>query len=304
MASRRSKRIWLRTLVIAMMSAFLISVLPAHAAPTTPFASLRFEQVWNATDKAVAEGRATRSWVWGPQPGFTTNEPYQQSPGGQRLVQYFDKARMEINDPAIKSGPLNGVTNGLLVVEMVSGRIKKGDGIGDDQNEQRQPAYELPVAGDWAGRLGETPGYVAFRNFATIDNGYRDPKKQIGERVGTTFRWAGEIGYREELAELAGTDIVTYDETTGHNIPRVFNDFMNAGPVPAIVAFGHPITDPYWIRAVVGGQERDILIQLFERRTITYTPANPKQFQVEMGNVGQHYLYWRYGPDVAVSRTK
>ncbi|WP_026370618.1 hypothetical protein [Kallotenue papyrolyticum] len=296
----------LHMLTLTALGVVLLAVvLPTYAAPLhAPFASPRFEQVWNLTDKAIAEGRATRSWMWGPQPGFSTYEPYQQSPGGQRLVQYFDKARMEINDPANTSGPLGGVTNGLLVVEMVSGRIKQGDGIGPDQNEQRQPAYELPIAGDWAGRLGETPGYVAFRNFATLDNGYRDARKQVGERIGTTFKWAGEIGYREDLAKLPGTDIVAYDEVTGHNIPRVFHDFMQRWPVPAIVAFGHPITDAYWIRANVGGQERDILIQLFERRTITYTPANPDPWKVEMGNVGQHYVYWRYGPDAALGMTR
>lgn len=122
----------------------------------------------------MAEDRSTRSWTWGLQPDYTTMESYQQSPNGQRLVQYFDKARMEINDPANTSGPLNGVTNGLLVVEMVSGRVKKGDGIGDDQNEQRQPFYELPIAGDWAGRIGSTPSYVNFRAIATVDNNYRD----------------------------------------------------------------------------------------------------------------------------------
>lgn len=106
------------------------------------------------------------------------------------------------------------------------------------------------------------------------------------------------------MAKIAGTDVVAYDETTGHNIPRVFNDFMNAGPVPAIMSFGHPITDVYWIRAVVGGVERNVLIQLFERRTITYILSNPKQFQVEMGNVGQHYVYWRYGKDAALGQTK
>ena len=37
------------------------------------------------------------------------------------------------------------------------------------------------------------------------------------------------------------------------------------------------------------------LIQAFERRVLTYTPANPAAFQVEMGNVGRHYYLWRYG---------
>lgn len=304
----------LHMLALTALGVVLLAVvLPTYAAPLhAPFASPRFEQVWNLTDKAVAEGRATRSWTWGPQPGFSTYEPYQQSPGGRRLVQYFDKARMEINDPANTSGPLGGVTNGLLVVEMVSGRIKQGDGIGPDQNEVAPNVLELPVAGDWAGQVVGQPGYYRFKDIATLDNGYRDPKKPIGERVGTTlyrlvrpdFINTDEIGYREELAKMPGTDIVAYDEVTGHNIPRVFYDFMNRGPVPAIVAFGHPITDAYWIRANVGGQERDILIQLFERRTITYTPANPDPWKVEMGNVGQHYVYWRYGRDAALGMTR
>jgi hypothetical protein len=45
---------------------------------------------------------------------------------------------------------------------------------------------------------------------------------------------------------------------------------------------------------MVGGVELDVLVQLFERRVLTYTPTNPAGFKVEMGNVGQHYYRWRY----------
>ena len=41
--------------------------------------------------------------------------------------------------------------------------------------------------------------------------------------------------------------------------------------------------------------ERPILFQVFERRVLTYNPANDPAFRVEMGNVGQHYQQWRYG---------
>jgi hypothetical protein len=41
--------------------------------------------------------------------------------------------------------------------------------------------------------------------------------------------------------------------------------------------------------------EKDVLVQLFERRVLTYTPSNQAGWQVEMGNVGQHYHSWRYG---------
>ena len=54
---------------------------------------------------------------------------------------------------------------------------------------------------------------------------------------------------------------MTYNTITGHNIPRVFNDFIANGPVDGVFAFGYPITDAYWIRARVGGQERDVLVQ-------------------------------------------
>jgi hypothetical protein len=34
-------------------------------------------------------------------------------------------------------------------------------------------------------------------------------------------------------------------------------------------------------------------VQIFERRVLTYNPANPSAWRVEMGNVGRHYLLWR-----------
>jgi hypothetical protein len=57
---------------------------------------------------------------------------------------------------------------------------------------------------------------------------------------------------------------------------------------------GFPITEPYWTRAITAGREQWVLVQLYERRALTYTPTNPAEFQVEMGNVGQHYFRWRY----------
>ena len=38
-----------------------------------------------------------------------------------------------------------------------------------------------------------------------------------------------------------------------------------------------------------------VLVQLFERRTLTYTPSNAPARQVEMDNVGHRYFAWRYG---------
>jgi thermitase len=64
---------------------------------------------------------------------------------------------------------------------------------------------------------------------------------------------------------------------------------------PTFFVTGLPITEAYWARVRVGGQERWVLIQAFERRVLTYTPDNPPGWQVEMGNIGLHYYSWRYG---------
>src|SRR3712207_4166203 len=133
MSYPRALRPFQALLVAATVAALFAAVLPASAAPWAGnrknFASPRFEQVWRDADLAVQQGGTNRSWTWGPRPWFDYKEVYKQSPNGLRQVQYFDKARMELNNPADTAGPLGGVTNGLLVVEMVSGRLKLGNGI-------------------------------------------------------------------------------------------------------------------------------------------------------------------------------
>lgn len=72
---------------------------------------------------------------------------------------------------------------------------------------------------------------------------------------------------------------------------------MTRQPADWLFAFSHPINEPVWVRTRIGGVEQWVLIQLFELRTLTYTPANAPEWQVEMGNVGQHYYAWRYSAD-------
>jgi hypothetical protein len=60
-------------------------------------------------------------------------------------------------------------------------------------------------------------------------------------------------------------------------------------------ATGYPITEAYWASVKVANTYRDVLMQCFERRCLTYTPNNPDGWKVEAGNVGQHYYQWRYG---------
>ena len=95
---------------------------------------------------------------------------------------------------------------------------------------------------------------------------------------------------------------------TLHAIAEPFWAFMNAsGPVVEAgeienatlfenpyFATGRPITEAYWADVQVSGEERQVLIQCFERRCLTYTPGNDPGFITEAGNVGQHYYAWRY----------
>src|SRR5262245_66576097 len=102
---------------LAGLAALALAALPANAAPfdgqRNQFADKAFAAVWRRTDDLSVRGG--RSWYWGPGPWFDYAEFYRQSPNGLRTVQYFDKARMEINDPSNRSCQ-GGVTNGLQVV--------------------------------------------------------------------------------------------------------------------------------------------------------------------------------------------
>src|SRR5688500_10380544 len=121
-------KIGLRLMIAVIFVAPLLGAGTAglQAAPNS-FADATFRTVWERTDAPVLAGQATRSWYWGPEPGVTKNEPYSGSSTGQRLVQYFDKARMEINNPGGDRKSQWFVTTGLLVAEMVSGKQQVGD---------------------------------------------------------------------------------------------------------------------------------------------------------------------------------
>src|SRR5690242_9936355 len=113
---------WRRALRRITGSLLMLAGLLAAAAPARAADEPAFHAVWERADYPVLAGQAARSWLWGPAPFATVREPLAESPGGTRLVQYYDKARMEINDPQADPATPWYVTNGLLVVEMVAGR--------------------------------------------------------------------------------------------------------------------------------------------------------------------------------------
>ncbi len=280
---------------------------PAWAPASAPasFADTAFQQVWERTDAPVLAGRVQRSWYWGPQPGESLYEPYSGGKTGKRLVQYFDKARMEINNPAGDRSSQWFVTTGLLVVEMVSGRRQ----VGDRQWVAQRPA-EIAVGGDGLSADPDAPTYTSFRAVASLNGpDHNRAPRRIGQSVTATINRAGKVGDDPALGLYSGTRIAAYCDVTGHNIPQAMWDFLNMKGVVQqggalvdgqtvadwVYVMGYPITEPYWARVKVEGVYYDVLFQLYERRSLAYIPSFPKGWQVQMGNVGRHYYRWLYG---------
>ncbi len=267
-------RITVRAVLLVLLIVAADCQLPTanSASAATTFASPAFTLQWE-------RGEATVQNFWGPLPNATGTlyEEYRQSaPTGQRVVQYFDKGRMEINTPG---GP---VTNGLLTNELITGRVQ----VGDAQFVQREPA-RIPVAGDPENAF---PTYADLRFFQSTPA--QAPKAVTilaGPGNGVPF------GVITSPYQQGGTDpnasIVGFDPLTRHYVPRAFADFRNR---VGLLTVGYAVTEPFYATLKVGGVSKVVMIQAFERRVLTYTPANTPAFLVEFGNIGQHYYQYRH----------
>lgn len=230
---------------------------------------------------------------------------------------------MEIGNPNDDPADPWYVSSGLLAKELIAGRVQVGDA-----EFERKPPPDLPIAGDLLDNP-EAPTYASLRSVASVNLDTRlvpvvsDPIGPIAARNGEPPRYGDLVAARllssgqvEEAPELAaryaGTRIVYWDGTLAHNIPQVFWEFLNqTGRVQIngaeradilidwVYMMGYPLTEPYWMSTRIGGVETDVMVQVFERRLLTYNPNNPPSYQVEMGNIGQHYYNWRYAPEEA-----
>jgi len=285
---------------LLLVSAAILNAMPALA---VDFAHPSFRKTWDRTDSLVASGQVSRTWFWGPEPRAAAQEQYVDAPGGTgtRLVQYFDKSRMEINDPAADPNATFFVTNGLLTVELISGQMQ----IGNNAFINRYSA-EIPISGDSDDT--QAPTYASFQAVSNTRKGDHPQPNRVGQFATGTINKAGQVGDDPTKAAVPGTKISYFEPNTKHNIPEQFWGFLNAsGPIsqsgqivnarlidPWFYASGLPISDPYWSRVKIQGVLQDVMIQAFERRVLTYVPTNVPGFQVEMGNIGLHYYDWRY----------
>ncbi|HVF98690.1 MAG TPA: sialidase family protein, partial [Chloroflexia bacterium] len=196
---------------------------PAPAAvpspqPLTGFFDAAFLRKWQRTDRPVLLGRASRPWVWGPVSFAAAREAYAQGRGGVRAVQYFDKARMEINDPGADLTSRFFVTNGLLVVELVSGSVQTGN----NEFEAARPPAQIPVAGD-----SDSPDALTYASLVPVASlsGDNRAADRTGQQVNAILDRSGAT--REDPARAGSVRIARYEPVLGHNIPSVFWDFMN-----------------------------------------------------------------------------
>ena len=282
-------------IILAIIGASLGSVFTAGAHGDV--ANGHFDEVWERTDLPVAEGQATRTWMWGPQPfSEALSEPYWESPGGWRQVQYFDKSRMEIRDPNGDSESIWYVTNGLLAKELMTGEMALSDGM--------IVLFTGPAAINVAGDADDPDG-PTYATFETLMSAKPHP---AGQSISATVDRIGNVGEDPTLTSH-GVTAEHHVAATDHTVASVFWDFMNStGTVwhhgeyedgslfqDPFFATGLPLTEAYWTNVRVAGTSQQVLVQVFERRVLTYTPGNAPEWRVEAGNVGRHYYDWRYG---------
>jgi hypothetical protein len=283
------------------LSAFLLLILVAIvplATGAAPPGNEYFQQTWERTERPVSDQVVNRTWMWGPQAiTGSISEPYLESPGGYREVQYFDKTRMEINNPLADPADSWYVTNGLLAKELITGRVQTGNLT----HVQIEPSRSQ-IAGD---QHPASPTYSALTDLLG------EPAMAVGEVITRQLSVEDDDVALNEASDLAAYDVRVdyFVPETEHSIAGPFWEFMNSsGAVhenginvhgtlfeDPFFATGFPITEAYWVHVPVGGEFNDVLLQCFERRCLTYTPDNPDGWQVEAGNIGRHYHHFRYG---------
>jgi len=256
----------------------LVMLVPLVTQGASQYADPAFTAQWQSVESTIPN-------FWGPLSTARDGqaEPYVEGTyGGQvgsRLVQYFDKARMELTNPATGK-----VTNGLLTVELTTGTLQLGD-----NTFQQYPGAGIGIAGD-PGQPG--PTYASLGELPP-SNPQTTGSVSLVFNVTTNSFTSGTPStdpnavFSSYLSDPSGR--------FGQNIPKAFTDFLAKIPGGALPALGYPISAPFMASITVNGTANvPVIIQAFQRKVLTYTPSNQSAFQVEFGNIGQHYYQWRY----------
>ncbi|HUG16951.1 MAG TPA: hypothetical protein VMM78_18225 [Thermomicrobiales bacterium] len=281
----------IKVLLLAIGVVVFVSFLPVQATQPSAFADPAFADLYTLSDSQE------RLLLWGSEPLVSLVEPFTGAPGNRRLVQYFDRGRMEIDtEGAASSGAERRVTQGLLVRELATGNVQ----IGYDAFVQGAPAA-LPIFGTAVASVREM--LLTYADFSHIVNTRAENRTRGAERE--IEQWIAPGGLVTEGAGPVTVLAAVFVEETGHNIPDVFATWFEQQPFGDMSqhdALGLPITEAYWVYSGMGPGGVS-LVQLYERRVTVYTPDLPEAERFTLTNSGRHYYRWRYGNDAMSGAT-
>ena len=272
--------------VIALLIATLIGVclLPIQHATTPPFANPAFQSTW-----AEQSASAAQLDLWGSEPLAWRVEPYADAPDGRRVVQYFDRGRMELaTAPGDSTQPT--VTQGLLAQEMTTGEVQLGDRL---TTPQAPPATSIDDG-------ASDPRVPTFAALAAVVG------QRVDSLVGTgapSVKWIDSRGVPTAGPPPIAIRAAAFVVATGHNLPDVTVTFFSTQPfgsVDWVAAMGYPISEPYWTIIRRNDVALPSLIQVFQRRILVYTPSLSPDQRFTVTNIGSDYYRWRYGTDPAL----
>jgi hypothetical protein len=169
-------------------------------------------------------------------------------------AQYFEKGRIEDHRRA-EADPRWQFMYGRLTAELIE-RDPQGTVSGTALTYG-----DIRVAADPVNRHDPPPGF----------------------RGGTLTMWDGTfVPYDPFLRPAPGSIVQPY-----------FWSYINRAelfPGGWLHDLGLPMTDAFIVGAFKNGEWREIVVQAFERSVLTYDPKNPRDWQVERGNIGADAL--------------
>lgn len=266
----------LAIMAIAVAIAF-VSFFPIRHTESPSFATPAFQSAWVSEASA-----ATRSVdLWGSEPLAWRVEPYFGARNDRRVVQYFERGRMESESGSSE------VTLGKLAEELTTGEIDLGIGT----SLERQPP-EISI--DSGEVVEDVPTYLTLNRFVHQS---AEDRSRSGERVTDWVNNGGLVkrSSTPELRRFAG-----YVEETGHNLPDVTVELFQRPEFQGgrwVDSFGYPITEPFWAEYRRKDGMLPSLIQVFERRILVYTPGMDEGNAFTIASSGRHYSLWRYGTE-------
>ncbi len=268
-----------KLLLLAVVVLISVSFLPVRKSDKPSFANPLFEQLW--TEQTAAAGNVD---LWGSEPLLWRVEPYANATDGRRVVQYFDRGRMELT-PNNNGG--TEVTEGLLALELTTGEIR----LGSKLLQYQDPPTTAIDSGT------PDPSVATYAGLSQV------VEKRAADQTATHSSldmWINAVGTVTQKAPPSSVWDTRYVDATGHNLPDVFVNLFNQNPfgqMTWVEALGYPISEPYWTTYRRNDEALPSLVQVFERRVLVYTPSLQPSEQITLANVGRHYYRWRYGVD-------